>query len=190
MTWVVIYGKEKLFKYGTSAERKGKIINYFFLLAKLFTGKKQELSCVGQRVEETRSPYCSFVSLSHSYRSFRSTVLSKVWGFKNYFIEAYFTQYIIHRLQMCNSVHFSKFTKLCNHHNKPILKHLYAFSNILMHIIHPLPQAATSVLSFSINLPFGTFHISTMVYLLHKIVEMKNHEVDKKPSWKKHIRHI
>lgn len=79
---------------------------------------------------------------------------------------------------MCNSVGFSKFTKLYNHHNKPVLKHLYAFSNILMHITPPA-QAATYCALFLYKFAFWDVSYINYGLSIHKVAGMKNHEVDR-----------
>lgn len=87
---------------------------------------------------------------------------------------------------MCNSVGFSKFTKLYNHHSKPILKHLYAFSSILMHITPPCPGSYFCAL-FLYKFAFGDVSYRNYGLSIHKVAEMKNHEVGrlKKPIMEK-----
>ena len=79
---------------------------------------------------------------------------------------------------MCNSVGFSKFTKLYNHHNKPVLKHLYVFSSILMRITPPCPGSYFCAL-FLYKFAFWDVSYKNYGLSIHKVAEMKNHEVDR-----------
>ena len=46
-------------------------------------------------------------------------------------IKAYFTYHKIYPFQVYNSMIFSKFTHLCNHHHKSVLEHFYHSNKIL-----------------------------------------------------------